>query len=313
MIATSAGLGRYQNIAVALQRLKKKPRGKLLLKPNLVAGGFAASHIDAVRAVLDNLNIELIAEGSAVDTNELYSTLGYRKLAHKHGVELVDINRTTEWRSAVEFELIDGRKIRVRVSDYAKRYDVVSLTLPKTHDHAIVTLTLKNMLGFVHPEDRGLVHGYSTAFGRVMSFTLLRRLASRFSKFRRLSRLYSSTEVEQAKYVLGAKVVHENIAALVKFAKPKLGVIDGFVAMQGDGPVGGEPLDWNIAIAGEPSECDVFCAHKMGFDPTNIGYLHYFKAPSVDDIQVIGDEIMVKKFKPHRKFHLQSMWKGYSR
>ena len=309
MIATSVGLGRYQNIAMALQRLKEKPRGKLLLKPNLVAGGLAASHIDAVKAVLDNLDIGLIAEGSGVDTNELYSMLGYRRLAREYGVELVDINRTGDWQSAVEFELIDGRKTKVRVSDYAKRYNIVSLTLPKTHDHAIVTLTLKNMLGFVHPEDKGLVHGYSATFGRVIGSALIRRLASRLSKFKRLSRLYSSTEVEQTKYVLGTKVIHKNIVALLRFAAPKLGIVDGFVGMQGDGPVGGEPLEWNVAVAGEPSECDVFCAHKMGFDPANIGYLHHFKAQSVDDIQVIGDKIMVKKFKPHRKFHLQLMWK----
>jgi uncharacterized protein (DUF362 family) len=309
MIATSAGLGRYQNIAAALQRLEEKPRGKLLLKPNLVAGGLAASHVDAVRGVLDNLDIKLIAEGSGIDTNELYSMLGYRKLAREYGVDLVDINRTGGWRRAVEFELIDGSKVKVRVSSYAKRYNIVSLALPKTHDHAIVTLTLKNMMGFVHPEDKGLVHGYSATFGRVMSSAVLRRLASRLSRFKQLSRLYSSTEVEQAKYVLGVRVIHKNIATLLRFAAPKLGVIDGFVGMQGDGPVGGETFEWNIAIAGKPPECDVFCTHKMGFDPTEIGYLHYLRAPSVDDIQVIDDEVKGKKFRPHRKFRLQLMWK----
>ncbi|MDI6820434.1 MAG: DUF362 domain-containing protein [Candidatus Hodarchaeaceae archaeon] len=74
---------------------------------------------------------------------------------------------------------------------------------------------------------------------------------------------------------------------------PKLGIIDGFVGMQGEGPIGGEPVEWNMAIAGNPIECDVFCAHKMGFDPTDVGYLHYLRAPGIDEIKVVGDEIPV--------------------
>lgn len=312
MIATSIGLGRYQNIVKALRGLKAKPKDKLLLKPNLVAGGLAATHIDAIRAVLDSLDITCIAEGSGVDTDELFSMLGYRRLAREHGVELVDLNRTDEWGGTVDFELIDGCKVKIRVSDYAKRFDVISLALPKTHDHAIVTLTLKNMLGFVHPEDRGLVHGYSSTFGRAMKVALLRKIASYFSKYKRLRRLYSSTEVEEAKYVLGAKVVNKNIAALLKLVTPQLGVIDGFVGMQGDGPVGGELLEWNIAIAGDPLECDVYCAHRMGFDPVNVGYLRHLGAPSVEKIKLVGDEIPMKKFKPHRKYELQLMWEDLS-
>ncbi|TEU15129.1 MAG: hypothetical protein E3I12_00795, partial [Hadesarchaea archaeon] len=108
MIATSIGLGRYQNIVKALRGIKAKPKGKLLLKPNLVAGGLAASHIDAVRAALDSLDIACVAEGSGVGTDELYSMLGYRRLAQEHGVELVNLNRTDEWSGIVDFELIDG-------------------------------------------------------------------------------------------------------------------------------------------------------------------------------------------------------------
>ncbi len=310
MIATSVGLGRYKNITTALRRLDDKPKGKLLLKPNLVAGGLAASHVDAVRAVLDSLDIACIAEGSGIDTSELYSMLGYRELAREYGVELIDLNRTDEWDSSVEFELIDGRRVKVRVSRYARRYDVVSLALPKTHDHAIVTLTLKNMLGLVYPKDKGLVHGYSPTFGRVMGAAPLRRLASLLSRFKRLSRLYSSTEVEQAQYVYGARVIHRNIVAVLKFVMPRLGIIDGFVGMQGNGPVGGEPVEWNIAVAGNPLECDVFCAYKMGFDPASVGYLHHLGAPSAGAIMLLGDEVPAKKFKPHRKYPLQLMWKS---
>ncbi|MDI6820433.1 MAG: DUF362 domain-containing protein [Candidatus Hodarchaeaceae archaeon] len=212
MIATSAGSGRYEDIVTALGRLKRKPSKRLLLKPNLVGGGLAATHVDAVRAVLDSMDVDLIAEGSSVDTFGLYSMLGYRKLAQEYGVDLVDINRTDEWRE-IEFTAIDARKVKVRVSEFSRKWNVISLALPKTHDHAIVTLTLKNMLGFVHPQDRGLVHGYAATFGKLMRIAPLRKVAARLSRFRSLRRLYSSTEVEERAYLLGARVVHKNIVA----------------------------------------------------------------------------------------------------
>jgi hypothetical protein len=64
MIATSKNLGRHGNITNALDKLNFKSRGKTLLKPNLVTGGLAATHVDAIRAVLDSIDIDIIAEGS---------------------------------------------------------------------------------------------------------------------------------------------------------------------------------------------------------------------------------------------------------
>ncbi|MDI6654477.1 MAG: DUF362 domain-containing protein [Candidatus Hydrothermarchaeota archaeon] len=308
MIFTSTGLGRYENLRAVLQQVQWRSKGKTLLKPNLVAGGSAATHPEALRAVLDSLDVDIIAEGSAVDTKELYSSLGYKKLAKDYGVELIDLNESREWEE-IEFLDIEKKSKKVRVSNYAG-YDVVSLTLPKTHDHAVVTLTLKNVLGFVHPEDRPLVHGYAAAFGKVMRIKPLRKIASSFSRFKILRRLYSSTEVEEEKYIKGAKVIHKNIAALVKYVKPKLGIIDGYLGMEGNGPVAGDTFVWNIAIAGEPLECDVYCAHLMGFDAREIGYLHYLNAPPLEEIKIIGSAIERKKFAPHFKISLQMMWRN---
>lgn len=308
MIFTSTGLGRYENLRAVLQNIEWRSRGKTLLKPNLVAGGAAATHPEALKAVLDSLDVDIIAEGSAVDTKELYSSLGYEKIARDYGVELIDLNEGNEWEK-IEFLDINKKTKKVRVSNYAS-CDVISLTLPKTHDHAIVTLTIKNMLGFVHPEDRSLVHGYASSFGKVMRIKPLRKIASGFSRFKSLRRLYSSTEVEEKRYIKGARVIHKNIAALVKYVKPKLGVIDGYSGMEGNGPIGGDTFVWNIALAGEPLECDVYCAHLMGLDPKEIGYLHYLNAPSLEEIKVAGDAIARRKFEPHPKIDLQMMWRN---
>lgn len=308
MIFTSRGLGRYGNIKAVLQHAEWHSRGRSLLKPNLVAGGAAATHPEALRAVLDSLDVDIIAEGSAVDTKELYSSIGYKKIARDYGAELIDLNEGDEWEE-IEFLDINEKTMKVRVSKYAG-YDVISLTLPKTHDHAIVTLTLKNMLGFVHPEDRSVVHGYSSRFGKAMGIKPLRKIASCFSRFKILRRLYSSTEVEKEKYVKGAKVIHKNIAAIAKYVKPKLGVIDGYLGMEGNGPIAGSTFEWNIATAGEPLECDAYCAHLMGFDAGEIGYLHYLNAPPLEKIKIAGDAIERRKFEPHFKIDMQMMWRN---
>lgn len=307
MIAMSHGLGRYENITNALNQLKFKTKGKTLLKPNLVTGGLAASHVDAVKAVLDTLDIDMIAEGSAVDTKELYRRLGYKKLAGEYGVELVDLNDGDEWEN-IEFLNIEGRTMPIRVSRF-HQLNVISLTLPKTHDHAIVTLTLKNLLGFLHPEDRSKVHGYASSFGKVMRIRPVRKVASYLSRFRSLRRFYSATDVPDEKYIKGVKVIHKNIATLAKLIKPKLGIIDGYIGMQGPGPVAGGSIEWNIAIAGDPVECDAYCAYLMGFNPKEIGYLYYLNPPPLDEIKILGDIIPEKRFTPHPRISLQMKWK----
>lgn len=312
MIAASVGRGRYRNIHNALEKLDLKLGGKVLLKPNLVTGGLAATQAEAVNAVLDSLSIDVIAEGSSVDTSQLYRSLGYATLAREYGVELIDLNESEGWEE-IDFLSIDGEAVKVRVSRYARRCSVVSLTLPKTHDHAIVTLSMKNMVGFLHPEDRARVHGYSSSFGKLMRVKSLRWLGSHLLKLKSLRRYFTVTDVEDEKYIKGARVIHRNIATLSKHVNPKLGIIDGFLGMQERGPIAGEALSWDIAIAGVPLECDVYCAHKMGFDPGDVGYLHYLQAPSLDEIKVKGEHIPAKKFLPHPKIELQMKWnsKGF--
>jgi|Deesub1362A_J573_1020465.scaffolds.fasta_scaffold00051_81 uncharacterized protein (DUF362 family) len=304
MIYASQGLGRYKNIKAVLENIRL-PKRKTILKPNLVTGGLAATHIDAVRAVVDSIDIDIIAEGSAVDTGELFSSLGYKAIAKEYGIDLVDINHTSDWNE-IEFLDIYGQPQKVRISRLAKE-QIISLALPKTHDHAIVTLTLKNMLGFVHPRDRTKVHGYVSLFSKAMAIKPIRKVASHLSKFKVLRKLYSSTEVEKERYILGAKVIHKNLVTLIEYSKPALGVIDGYVGMEGAGPTGGDPVPWDMALAGDPVECDVICTKLMGFNPRKVGYLYYLKAPSSEDIE-ISCEIIEKKFKPHPKYQLQLMW-----
>lgn len=89
--------------------------------------------------------------------------------------------------------------------------------------------------------------------------------------------------------------INKVIAEINTVLKPTLTVIDGFVAMEGRGPVGGTPVQMDLIIAGsDPVATDATACRIMGFDPHEIK--HIFKAyekglGNIDDIQVVGERL----------------------
>jgi uncharacterized protein (DUF362 family) len=77
--------------------------------------------------------------------------------------------------------------------------------------------------------------------------------------------------------------------------KPTLTVVDGFVGMEGSGPVGGDPVQMNLIIAGtDPVATDATACRVMGIDPHEIKHIrraHEKCLGNIDDIQVIGEKL----------------------
>jgi uncharacterized protein (DUF362 family) len=88
---------------------------------------------------------------------------------------------------------------------------------------------------------------------------------------------------------------------------PDLGVIDGFVAMEGRGPVGGTPVDARLALASRDSlALDMLATKLMGFDPNKIMYLTSlaeagFGQGDLAKVNVLGTPVdqCQYHFKPH--------------
>ncbi|MBN2239131.1 MAG: DUF362 domain-containing protein [Dehalococcoidales bacterium] len=97
---------------------------------------------------------------------------------------------------------------------------------------------------------------------------------------------------------------------------PDLAVIDGFTAMEGDGPIFGEAVDWRIAVAGcDPVAADCFTTDLMGFSPEEIGYLYYLARKgygngSIEDMEIFGEnpDDHRRQFKPHPGYRRQKQW-----
>ena len=116
----------------------------------------------------------------------------------------------------------------------------------------------------------------------------------------------------------GYKAINLSIAYIAAHMMPKLAVIDGYVGMEGDGPVRGTPKSLGLAIVGgDAVAVDSTTAFLMGFNPRDIGYLYYLRewgygALAPEEVEVVGVSDWrrrVVEFRPHRTFLQQLAWR----
>jgi hypothetical protein len=102
--------------------------------------------------------------------------------------------------------------------------------------------------------------------------------------------------------------LEESIASLAVIAKPTLNIIDGIVAMEGNGPHHGKGKKLNIVAAGiDMVELDSMVSYIVGLDFKKINHISVAeslgvgKFPTEDDLSKIG-EYKVSNFIPAAKF-----------
>jgi uncharacterized protein (DUF362 family) len=115
----------------------------------------------------------------------------------------------------------------------------------------------------------------------------------------------------------GLAAMHLNLFSLAPLLYPHLSVLDGFEAMEGNGPGNGEPVAWRMAMAGTDwLAVDVTCAQMMGFDLAEVGYLSFcaragYGVADPENVQVIGNVPpgdLTRRFKRHEIEKLQNQW-----
>ncbi|MCP4694534.1 MAG: DUF362 domain-containing protein [Desulfobacterales bacterium] len=141
----------------ARDRIAGRPR--VLIKPNLVTDsphpittspGCCEAIIHYIR---DHSRAEIvIAEGcgdSVLETGQVFQNLGYAALADAYGIELVDLNdaplQKVEIPDLPVFPVMHLPKI-------AFTHYIISAPVLKAHSLAVITGTLKNMMGFAPPK-----------------------------------------------------------------------------------------------------------------------------------------------------------------
>jgi uncharacterized protein (DUF362 family) len=292
------------NVAYAVERaidllggMPAIARGKdrILLKPNLVCPQQNATTSPAAVRALARLMAAAgkevsIGEGSAcaepfnIRGGEVFRTsrpeilndmqkyvfeqLGYADLAKALRVPLLNLHTgdlaDVKLPGAFVFEKLTLHRALVETDL------LCSVPAMKTHQFAGVTLGMKNLVG-VYP---GAV--YQAVRGRM--------------------------------HEAAGKVEPPGTAAavvdMVRANKLGLVVIDGSVAMEGNGPTGGTPVPMNAIVAGtNPLAADMVGAHLMGFDPAEIPTFAFanragLRPGHLEEIELRGDkpETVRKKF-----------------
>ena len=91
------------------------------------------------------------------------------------------------------------------------------------------------------------------------------------------------------------KGMHKVVADITTAINPHLTVVDGFVAMEGRGPVGGSPVQMETIVAGsDVVAVDATASRLMGFDPHEIGHImmaHERGLGEIDGLEIVGDGI----------------------
>lgn len=242
-----------------LRALKVDVRGKtILLKPNLVEFSHSTCVNTDPRVVMAAVEVFSRLGANHVMIGEgpghRRDTLG---LAEESGY-LTSIER-------FESRFVDlNRDDVIRVSDFGLvsefylpasllRADViVSLAKMKTHHWAGATLSMKNYFGVVP----GSIYGWP-------------------------------------KNILHQWGIPQSIVALTNYLGPSsIGIIDGVVGMEGNGPIQGVPKEAGVVVLGtDLVSLDATCSRLMGLDPSLVPYLQIsgFKNSRLQGIDQRGE------------------------
>jgi uncharacterized protein (DUF362 family) len=281
------GDDRYRIVLQSLQAIENEillalGDKKILVKPNVVLANnpLADTHVDAVRAILDffkphHKKTIVIGEGAHHQTFDAYKVCGYLELEKSYDVKLVDLNQD---RFAYRYVFgAEHRPLPVRISSTCLDPNtfIISAARMKTHNYVLVTLSLKNLLlgcpiKDEKSNDKALFHTGPTAVN---------------------------------------DICHFNMFHIAQDVFPDLAVIDGFEAMEGNGPAWGTPFKSRVALASlDAVAADTVATKIMGFDPKRVLYLSSMNEAGMgqgdlEKIQVIGTPLdqCLYKFKAHEK------------
>jgi uncharacterized protein (DUF362 family) len=245
----------------------------VVIKPNLVVPMSSETGVttdpEVVRALVD-LSLEagarkvLIIEGGA--DGALFTACGYDFLNTYAGeqVELLDLTNHPEILVRIPQGYAYGY-LYLPECIFGDDVFLVSAAKMKTHTHTMATLTMKNLIGLCS--------------------------AARYR-----------TPYSDYRFGLHERGIHQVILDL-NLARPiDFAVVDGVWAMEGNGPVLGDPLKMDMVVAGRNAlAVDRVCLEAMSIPQRNVLHLQYASARGLGPadagpIEVVGDSIAPRAF-----------------
>ena len=279
-----------------LHGLKRKKSVVIKVNFTNVVNQLASTHRDAVAGILDYLGPRFkgpVTIGEAASNNTLagFDNFDYSELVKdfkSQKVSLVDFNM----EKYALMQSIDANihPTAVRIAHRLVDPDafIINCCIPKTHNSVTYTGAIKNM-----------------AMGAPLRSPIKETPA--WSDKRKI-------------HVNGHWQHNYNLFLVAQHLAPYWGatVLDGFEAMEGDGPINGDKVDWKIAMASTDYVAgDRVAVEAMGMDPKWIGYLQYCGQMGIgnydlSNIEVRGEklEAIKRSFKLPGSVDDQLKWMG---
>lgn len=221
-------------------------------------GSCAAGGFNANESVVFRTRKEEILDGMQ---QHVFDRLGYSDLAGDLKVPLINLHS-----GKMENVEVPGGQLfdRITMHRSLRQVDMLcSVPMMKTHVLATVTLGMKNLIGLypgtVYYSARSWLHDHA--------------------------------------WDHGSRGVALEVLDMVRAAKPGLTVIDGSMAMEGDGPSGGTLVKTDLIIAGmNPLATDMVAANVMGFSTLEIPIFRYaiesgMTPADLNEVEVRGEAI----------------------
>jgi len=281
-VALVKGPDRKTNMYDALKLIEEDIKQSIgnkqvVIKPNFTRvkkdEWLASTHVDNVHALLEFLKPfykkkVIIAEGAggAEPIDIPVENFGYRALQENYDIEFYDLSKDSH--STVNLLDINIQPMPIQTSNLMLDPNtyVISAAVMKTHNLAVVTLGLKN-----------IVLAAPMNFGN--------------GKNER-GKLHTEPMIKDPRYF------NYNHFLMSQYVYPDLTIIDGYVGMEGKGPLFGDPIDVGVAIASTDTiAADRVATDVMGHDFNNVGHLvHCANANmgvgDISKINVMGDKII---------------------
>ncbi len=291
----------YQALKLIEEDIVKGLVGKkqVVIKPNIVEINqqLTATHAECIEGILEFLQPHvkeeiIVAESPAgVSAATGYEEFGYYRLAQQYNVRFIELDEQPNEIIHVLDEHYMPQPVRFSSLLMDPDVYVISSAILKTHDRAIVTLSLKNIVFGAAAKDAG----YN------------RRTARETGQKNDKPIVHGGRNNEG---------IHYNLFTVGKRLHPQLAVIDGFQGMEGNGPSRGTAVDHKIALASTDwVAADRIGAELMGFDYQKIGYIKFAVDAQVGQgdlsrIEVLGEQIEnhIRQYQPHDRIDSQYLW-----
>ena len=237
------------------------PKDKtILLKPNLVVGSAPETAVTTHPIVFEAIAKLLIENNYNVIYGDSPGLGNPEKVANKSGLKVV----ADKYNIPIG-DFVNGKKVSVPESNICKQFDIVNamfeadaiINLPKMKSHALQRITgaIKNPFGMVLGYNKATMH-------------------SRFTN---------------------AFIFAEMLVDLDKYLNIDLHIMDGILAMEGNGPRNGTPIKMNtIMISKDPVALDTVFCKLVGVNPYIIPTITYgseYGLGDMENIEIIGDTI----------------------